>query len=42
MSDAHYTIVVARRFKMVGTSTVNVDYSQIPGGNPLKQIGLIE
>ena len=35
-------IIVARQFQMVGNSTVNIDYSQVPGGNPIKQVGLIE
>lgn len=39
---AHYTIVVARLFNIKGTSTMNNDYSQLTGGNPIKQVGLVE
>jgi hypothetical protein len=39
---AHYTIVVARRFAVQGTGTMNNDFSNLPGGNPLKQVGLVE
>jgi len=39
---AHYTIVVARRFTVKGTSTMNNDYSKLTGGNPIKQVGLVE
>ncbi len=39
---AHYTIVVARRFAVQGTSTMNNDFSHLLGGNPIKQVGLVE
>jgi hypothetical protein len=39
---AHYTIVIARRFAVQGTGTMNNDFSRIPGGNPIKQVGLVE
>lgn len=39
---AHYTIVVSRRFAVQGTSTMNNDYSHLVGGNPIKQVGLVE
>jgi hypothetical protein len=39
---AHYTIVIARRFAVQGTGTMNNDFSHLIGGNPLKQVGLVE
>ncbi|HEY5162211.1 MAG TPA: hypothetical protein VII81_04285, partial [Terriglobales bacterium] len=39
---AHYTIVVARRFAVQGTATMNNDFSKLTGGNPIKQVGLVE
>ena len=42
MSTARYTIIVARQFNMVGTSNMNVDFSLVAGGNPVKQVALIE
>ncbi len=39
---SHYTIVVSRRFEVKGTSTMNNDYSHLVGGNPIKQVGLVE
>ena len=39
---AHYTIVIARRFAVQGTGTMNNDYSNLSGGNPIKQVGLVE
>ena len=39
---SHYTIVVARRFAIQGTSTMNNDFSHLVGGNPIKQAGLVE
>jgi hypothetical protein len=39
---AHYTIVIARRFSVQGTGTMNNDFSRLTGGNPIKQIGLVE
>ena len=42
MSIAHYTVVVARRFAVQGTSTMNNDYTRLVGGNPIKNVGLVE
>jgi hypothetical protein len=42
MVTAHYTIIVAWQFNLLGTSNVNNDYSGLPGGTPIKQVGLIE
>jgi hypothetical protein len=42
MSIAHYTIVVARRFAVQGSSTMNNDFSHLVGGNPIKSVGLVE
>ena len=42
MSLVHYTIVVARQFDVLGTSTINNDYSGITGGSPIQQVGLVE
>jgi hypothetical protein len=39
---AHYTIVVARRFTVKGSSTMNNDYSHLTGGNPITQVGMVE
>jgi len=39
---AHYTIVVAWQFQVKGSSTMNNDYSQLSGGNPIRQIGMVE
>lgn len=39
---AHYTIVIARRFAVQGTGTMNNDFSKLVGGNPIKQVGLVE
>ncbi len=39
---AHYTIVVARRFAVQGTGTMNNDFTKLAGGNPIKQVGLVE
>jgi uncharacterized protein (DUF2147 family) len=40
--SAAYTIIVANQISMVGTSYVNDDYSKLPGGTPIKQVGLVE
>jgi len=42
MSTAHYTIMVAWRISVLGDSKVNNDYSQLAGGSPIQQVGLIE
>ena len=42
MSGGAYTIVVARRFAIQGTSTMSNDFSGVQGGNPIKQVGLVE
>jgi hypothetical protein len=42
LSLAHYTIVVARRFAVQGTSTMNNDFSRLVGGNPIKTVALVE
>jgi hypothetical protein len=39
---AHYTVVIARRFSVQGTSTMNNDFSHLVGGNPIKQAVLVE
>jgi hypothetical protein len=39
---SHYTIVIARRFAVQGTGTMNNDFSKLAGGNPIKQVGLVE
>ncbi len=39
---AHYTIVVAWQFQVKGTSTFNNDYTQLSGGNPIRQVGMVE
>jgi len=42
LSIAHYTVVVARRFAVQGSSFMNNDYSHLVGGNPIKSVGLVE
>jgi len=42
LSIAHYTIVIARRFAVQGSSTMNNDYSKLVGGSPIKNVGLVE
>ncbi len=39
---AHYTIIIARRYTVKGSSTINNDFSHLVGGNPIKQVGLVE
>jgi hypothetical protein len=39
---AHYTIVIARRFAVQGSSFMNNDFSHLSGGNPIKQVSLVE
>ncbi len=39
---AAYTILIANQISMVGTSYVRNDYSSLPGGTPIKQVGLVE
>jgi hypothetical protein len=41
VSGAHYTVVVARRFSVQGTSNMNNDFSGVSGGNP-KVAALVE
>lgn len=40
--NAAYTILVANQISMVGTSYLDDDYSSLPGGTPIKQVGLVE
>jgi hypothetical protein len=42
LSFSHYTIVVARQFAVQGSGTMNNDFSNVTGGNPIKQVGLVE
>jgi hypothetical protein len=42
LSIAHYTVVVARRFAVQGSSTMNNDFSKLVGGNPIKSMGFVE
>jgi hypothetical protein len=42
LNFSHYTIVVARQFAVQGSGTMNNDYSNVTGGNPIKQVGLVE
>jgi hypothetical protein len=37
-----YTIIVAYRLSMVGTTAINNDYSSLPSGNPIKVTALLE
>jgi hypothetical protein len=39
---ANYTIVVARQFAVQGSGTMNNDFTKVTGGNPIKQVGLVE
>jgi hypothetical protein len=39
---SHYTIVIARRFTVQGTGTMNNDFSKLSGGNPIKSVALVE
>jgi len=41
-SSSAYTILVSYRLNMVGTSTINNDYSSLPTGNPIKITALVE
>ena len=41
-SSSAYTILVSYRLQMVGTSTINNDYSSLPTGNPIKVTALVE
>jgi len=41
-SNSAYTIMVSYRLQMVGTSTINNDYSSLPTGNPIKITALVE
>jgi Putative Flp pilus-assembly TadE/G-like len=42
VDGAHYTVVVARRFAVQGTSTMSNDFSGVNGGNPIKVSALVE
>lgn len=42
VSGAHYTVVVARRFSVQGTSSMSNDFSGVSGGNPIKVTALVE
>ena len=39
---AHYTIIVSWHLQIQGDSTMNNDYSHLIGGNPVKQVTLVE
>jgi Flp pilus assembly protein TadG len=39
---AKYTVVVARRFSVQGTSMMSNDFSNVTGGNPIKVVALVE
>jgi hypothetical protein len=41
-STSAYTILVSYRLQMVGTTSVNNDYSSLPTGNPIKITALVE
>ena len=41
-ASSAYTILVSWRLQMVGTSTINNDYSSLPTGNPIKVTALVE
>jgi hypothetical protein len=41
-SSSAYTILVSYRLNMVGTSTINNNYSSLPTGNPIKVTALVE
>jgi hypothetical protein len=40
--DSKYTIVVADKINLVGTTTFNNDYSLLPTGSPVQRIVLVE
>lgn len=42
VSMVNYTIIVARQFDVIGTSTFNNDYAALTGGSPIQQVGLVE
>jgi len=42
VSGAKYTVVIARRFSVQGTSTMSNDFSGVSGGNPIKVTALVE
>ena len=42
LNVVHYSIIVALRFNVTGTSTFNNDYSVLAGGSPIQQVGLVE
>lgn len=41
-STSAYTLLVTYRLNMVGTSTINNNYSSLPSGNPIKVTALVE
>jgi hypothetical protein len=42
LTSAAYTMVVADKFQLIGTSYFNNDYSSLPMGNPLTQVAVVE
>jgi hypothetical protein len=42
LNISHYTIVVADQFAVQGSGSMNNDFSNVQGGNPIKQVGLVE
>lgn len=40
--NSSYTIIVANQISMVGTTNLQNNYSSLPGGSPIKQVGLVE
>ena len=42
LTSAAYTIIVADKFNLTGTSQLNNDYSSITGGNPLQMTAIVE
>jgi hypothetical protein len=42
VTSASYTLIVANRINLVGSSYLNNDYSSLPGGSPIQQLALVE
>jgi Flp pilus assembly protein TadG len=42
LTSAAYTLIVADKFSLIGTSYFNNDYSSLPTGNPLTQVAVVE
>jgi hypothetical protein len=42
VTGAAYTIVVARQFAIKGNSSMNNNFAGVQGGNPIKQVALVE